>query len=117
MNRLPPSIDVTEQKSKSNPSLHMYNEQNMFVGLITFCLVLMLSLYLQTIMDSTSMKQLSMGLCISGLFLLFYVLFVYKRNIDSFKNNEEEYINHEKTSVVMYCIMSALMVIYNCTFI
>jgi len=112
---VPPSIEVSEPKVKSEPTLYMNNERNMLMGILISSVILFISLYLpsivQSFVQSNSLKHVSISLCFISLIILFYSLFVYKRNIDAFKSNEQEYINHDKTSMLMYIIGAALMII------
>lgn len=108
----PPSItEVTKPKSKRDPNLYMNNERNMYQTVFTGCVVLLMSLYIPSVLPSDSSKWMAVGLAITSIITLFLSLYLYKRNIEAFEANEQEYIDWKQSSIMIYCIVSALLIV------
>ena len=106
----PPSIDVTKPQQKTDPHLYMSNERNMYQTLLTGCVILVLSIYLPLVLPSDSSKWAAVALCITAIATLFMGLYTFKRNIDAFESNEQDYIDWNKSSTIMYSIGSVLLI-------
>ena len=109
----PPSImpQITQSKTRSDPSLYMNNERNAFHGILLGAIILVLSIYLPLVMSSDSMKWVSLGLSMISLLTLFTTLYSFKRNLDALNFNEQEFIDWSQSSTLLYTIGGSLSVV------
>ena len=107
----PPSIDVTKPRQKSDPQLYMNNERNVFITVITGCIILLMSVYIPLVLPSDTTRWIGVFLALLALCTLFMGIYTHKRNLDAFEANEQDYLDWNKSSILVYSIGGGLMII------
>lgn len=108
----PPSMpQITEPKQKLDPQLFMDNERNTYQTILAASIVLGLGVYLPLVMPSDTMRWVGVLLCIAAMFILFTGLYTFKRNLDSFNRNEQNFIDWNTSTMMIYSIGSIMSIV------
>lgn len=108
---VPPSIpQVTQPSVKIDPALYISNESNTLQAFLLGCIALVMSLYLPNVLESDSIKWLGIALSVAAICTFVFGLYSFKRNVDAMNQNEQEYIDWKKSSMLMYVIGGALSI-------
>lgn len=102
--------NVTKPQNKGDPQLYMNNERNTFQAIITACVILLLGIYIPLVIDNKSVKWMGILLCLCSLSIVFVALYTYKRNITMFEKNEQNYIDWDIASFLIYSVGGILMI-------
>lgn len=108
---LPPSIpQVAKPSVKTDPALYISNESNTLQAFLLGCIVLVMSMYLPNILESYSIKLLGVALSVAAICTFVFGLYSFKRNVEAMNQNEQEFIDWKKSTMLMYAIGGALTI-------
>ena len=102
--------NITKPQNKGDPQLYMNNERNTFQAILTACVILLLGIYIPLFIDNQSIKWMGLLLCLSSLSIVFVALYTYKRNITMFEKNEQNYIDSDLASYLIYSVGGIIMI-------
>ena len=88
----------------------MNNERNTFQAILTACVILLLGIYIPLVIDNQSIKWMGLLLCLCSLSIVFVALYTYKRNVTMFEKNEQNYIDWDVFSFLIYSVGGIIMI-------